>query len=323
MPATVSGIHLSGTHAARPAANTVPDGSLYSCTTDGLIYKSNYAGNSWSTWATLGGTAGEKTKVSANDTTAGYLNGKLVAGTNITLTENADGGNETLTIAAGSSTGYAFPLDVPPGSAHAKDDEFSGDALDAKWTSPLSSGADLGVTTTLANGWLSLEPITAGSASTGKRLFGIRQTAPTGSFTVSGRLGNPAYLDDDATPGIFVARTASTTAHFWGPYSNNRTFGRAIATALYSETADAGGYDGYVVDHAMTVLHGGWYRIVWDSAAGSISFYGSGDGVRWWLHATRTSQAQPDRIGIAIYSNTGVIKANHQLNIDWFRVTEP
>ena len=40
----------------------------------------------------------EKVKVSANDTTAGYLNGKLVAGTGITLTENNDGANETLTI---------------------------------------------------------------------------------------------------------------------------------------------------------------------------------------------------------------------------------
>lgn len=42
----------------------------------------------------------ETVKVSANDTTAGYLNGKLVAGTNITLVENNDGANETLTINA-------------------------------------------------------------------------------------------------------------------------------------------------------------------------------------------------------------------------------
>jgi hypothetical protein len=47
-----------------------------------------------------GSATDEKAKVSANDTTAGYLNGKLVAGTNITLTENNDGSNETLTIAA-------------------------------------------------------------------------------------------------------------------------------------------------------------------------------------------------------------------------------
>lgn len=46
----------------------------------------------------------EKSKVSANDTTAGFLNGKLVAGTNISLVENNDGANETLTIDA-STTG--------------------------------------------------------------------------------------------------------------------------------------------------------------------------------------------------------------------------
>ena len=42
----------------------------------------------------------EKVKVSSNDTTAGFLNGKLVAGTNVTFTETNDGGNETLSIAA-------------------------------------------------------------------------------------------------------------------------------------------------------------------------------------------------------------------------------
>jgi hypothetical protein len=42
----------------------------------------------------------EKAKVSSNDTTPGYLDGKLVAGSGITLTTNNDGGNETLTITA-------------------------------------------------------------------------------------------------------------------------------------------------------------------------------------------------------------------------------
>lgn len=45
-------------------------------------------------------TGDELVKISGNDTTAGYLNGKLIAGTNVTLTENNDGGNETLTIDA-------------------------------------------------------------------------------------------------------------------------------------------------------------------------------------------------------------------------------
>jgi hypothetical protein len=57
MTATVAGIHLGlDTHANRPAANTVPDGSEYSCSTHSLIYKSNYAGNSWATW--FAGSAG-------------------------------------------------------------------------------------------------------------------------------------------------------------------------------------------------------------------------------------------------------------------------
>ena len=48
----------------------------------------------------------ELLKISANDTTAGYLNGKLVAGTNCTLAEGNDGANETLTInvSAGAPT---------------------------------------------------------------------------------------------------------------------------------------------------------------------------------------------------------------------------
>ncbi len=49
------------------------------------------------------GGADEKSKVSANDTTAGYLNGKLVAGDNVTFVEDNDGANETLTISADSN----------------------------------------------------------------------------------------------------------------------------------------------------------------------------------------------------------------------------
>ena len=39
------------------------------------------------------------TKVSDNDTTAGYLNGKLVAGSGVAFTENNDAGDESMTIA--------------------------------------------------------------------------------------------------------------------------------------------------------------------------------------------------------------------------------
>lgn len=51
-----------------------------------------------------GGGSDENVKVSANDTTAGKLNGKLVAGSGVTLTEENDGGNETLRIDATGGT---------------------------------------------------------------------------------------------------------------------------------------------------------------------------------------------------------------------------
>ena len=55
--------------------------------------------------APAGGTD-QSVKVSSNDTTAGFLNGKLVGGSSISLTEGTDGGNETLTIAyTGSASG--------------------------------------------------------------------------------------------------------------------------------------------------------------------------------------------------------------------------
>jgi len=58
------------------------------------------ASTSETSLSALAAAAGTDTKVriSANDTTSGFANGKLVAGTGITLTENNDGGNETLTI---------------------------------------------------------------------------------------------------------------------------------------------------------------------------------------------------------------------------------
>ena len=47
---------LEGIHSARPAANAVPQGTLYACSTHGLIYQSDGT-STWSTWASLGAVA--------------------------------------------------------------------------------------------------------------------------------------------------------------------------------------------------------------------------------------------------------------------------
>ena len=68
----------------------------------GALYFNSSAGNlrvyNGSAWIAIAADTDVKVLVSSNDTTAGYLNGKLVAGTGISFTENNDGSNETLTI---------------------------------------------------------------------------------------------------------------------------------------------------------------------------------------------------------------------------------
>lgn len=66
--------------------------------TDGQILKYVDSASEWQ--PSTSSTTDEKAGVSSNDTTPGYLDGKLVAGSNITLTEGNDGGDETLTIAS-------------------------------------------------------------------------------------------------------------------------------------------------------------------------------------------------------------------------------
>ena len=81
------------------------EGDLYYDTTANTL---NYYNGS--SWASIVADTDVKVLVSSNDSTAGYLNGKLVAGTAITFTENNDGSNETLTIAATDPTALAIAL---------------------------------------------------------------------------------------------------------------------------------------------------------------------------------------------------------------------
>ncbi len=70
---------------------------------DTVVSGGEYSAKHYAAKAALSA-GGGLAKVSTNDTTAGYLNGKLVAGSEIVLTENNDGGNETLTIAVDTGT---------------------------------------------------------------------------------------------------------------------------------------------------------------------------------------------------------------------------
>ena len=93
-------------------SSSLDEGDLfYNTTSNELKY---YNG---SAWVAIVADTDVKVKVSANDTTPGFLNGKLVAGSNISFTEGSDGGNETLTIAAtaGASLDDATALAIALG----------------------------------------------------------------------------------------------------------------------------------------------------------------------------------------------------------------
>lgn len=97
MTATVAGIHLGiDTHANRPAANTVPDGSLYSCSTHNLVYKGNNSGNTWATWATVG---------ASGSTSPGYeIDYVQVTSATTNITHTTEGTADTLV--TGSAVAY-------------------------------------------------------------------------------------------------------------------------------------------------------------------------------------------------------------------------
>jgi len=86
-------------------SSSLDSGDLFFNTTSSVLKVYN-----GSAWVTIQADTDVKVSVSSNDTTPGFLNGKLVAGTAVTFTENNDGGNETLTIAATDPTALAIAL---------------------------------------------------------------------------------------------------------------------------------------------------------------------------------------------------------------------
>jgi hypothetical protein len=93
---------LTGTTAARPAATTVPTGTLYASSTDGVIYQSS--GSAWGTWlaapaagiaATIVDVKGDLIAATAADTVA-----RLAAGAN----------TKVLTADSAQSTGLKWQL---------------------------------------------------------------------------------------------------------------------------------------------------------------------------------------------------------------------
>jgi len=216
---------------------------------------------------------------------------------------------------AGSGAFLGLPLDEPPASAHAKDDEFNGSSLDGKWTNPLTAAvAACGIT--VEDGLLKLQ-----ASETSKHMYGIRQAAPTGSFTVMAKISYLGTATYDVRAGL-LAYVAGSQGHVLGPFVFNDQTGY-IGVGTTHNTNDWSSYDG-----TTATSHGSgrfaWVRLVWSTAASTITCDHSKDGVNWINLNSRGSMSQPDFIGLGIYLNSAPDNGtNSYLWVDWFRVTEP
>ena len=170
------------------------------------------------TQVTSGSSAAGLSQVSSNDNTPGYLNGKLVAGTNITLTEANDGGNETLTIAAlvpaNIVAHYAGGTSAPTGwSIYTEGTGRVILGMDASWTlgsevgTQFASNAATKTITEVPNHVHSVDPPSTTSASGGSHTH----TYNEGQF--AGDIGT-------GSPGTHSASNASETTSSSGSHTH-------------------------------------------------------------------------------------------------------
>jgi hypothetical protein len=227
----------------------------------------------------------EKAKVSANDTTAGYLEDKIVAGNNITITTLNDGSNETLEITSTASgvggVGQYWDVMLPPASGTAYDDEFNDESFDTGlWTE-----VDHGTLQTVNEDEFGLRLEITHNA--GDDWAGVYQTLPAGAFTlvtkIEPEITNVAHYNQ----GLMLLEDATDSAGDWlgifGSYSTTA----AITVARYSSyTTHQTTYTQYA-GH----FHHEWFLRIRFDGTNTYSFDYSHDGKSWTRIYTTASLA--------------------------------
>ena len=268
-----------GSHSSAPSTSTV--GALYWNSTAGNL-------NVWdgSSWVAIQADTDVKVSVSSNDTTPGYLNGKLVAGTSVTLTEGSDGGDETLTVALDSATVVAKTSatgsgQLPSGTTAQRDGSPSAgmirynsttagfEGYGAAWGSldtTYSAGTGLNLATTTfslntgnANTWTAAQrgEITALTSATTITIDMADSNNFSCTLAHNATFANPSNLTAGQSGSIFLIQdgSGSRTAS-WG---SNFDFAGGTAPTLTTTASAVDRIDYVVLDssniHAVATLN--------------------------------------------------------------------
>lgn len=201
----------------------------------------------------------EKAKVSANDTTDGFLNGKIVAGAGIALTENNDGGNETLSIAAARAQ---VANHIRAGNMQLHDGDAALNPHTILQTTitegvfesfgPTGSGAD--------NEWLDMDNLPATATVIIVDIVGLYSTvdanaATLGLFAAQGDIASPvADLDSQiflskSDPDLAIANNFGTQHRIMIPLGpTNQDFKLTWSSANADNESIAMYYRGFITD---------------------------------------------------------------------------
>jgi hypothetical protein len=305
MVATVAGIHLGlDTHANRPAGNACPDGSFYSCSTHSLIYKSNFAGNSWATWATLGTAGGSLTVEDEGTPLATAATTLDFVGAGVTAT--GAGADKTITIPGGSGGAPELPLDAAATAAVGSGDLFTGTSLDGGWSSLQATALD--TVSRAVDGYL----ILGNNGAIGANVFrGIdRAFSPAGDFTVWTRVDWSRIPGNYAGFVLFFGATDPSDAGggnrcqiyvYYSGFSLALTFDKVAAGAMTNVVSmgDASASPLYMQHQQLPI----WLAL--RRVGTAVSFGFSQDGVEWTWHSTTTTIGfTVNTIGLGINSHS-------------------
>lgn len=221
---------------------------------------------------------------------------------------------------ASSSAGITWidglpPGDIPPDSAHSKDDEFSDASIDGKW-----SWRNQGTATIAESRGHQLLTVPTNS---GDSLRCREQTAPTGDFTFTAKFPSLLPLENFYASGIYVLNNTNGKFISFGPVSASGTI--AIRLRRWTNTTT------FSADLSTGVgsLMPSYLRMV-VSGTTIIGYY-SMDGLSWTRMQGSTSESIGSFLGtvrgdldrFGFFGNANNTSYNFQAACHWFRVTEP